>query len=648
MLIVSQKILSQVQTIDSSYITLTGLVKDTKHNPIAFATVSLAEQKTSTILHTTITDSLGQFSFITKPNNRYKIIITAVGFTDTTLYNINSNTTISVGTIILSQKDNILSSVVISAQKPVLEKKIDRLVFNISSNMALGNTALDILTKAPGVVLLPNETITLLGKKGVQIFINDRPSKMDSKDLMALLKSLAADDVKQIEIITNPSARYDAQGVSGIINIVLKRGYAEGYKLRLYKNYGQGTYHKYNAGSQLSYSTKKWSVFGNYGYQNQINREDNIINRSFTISNNTSKFNQYNWAKIDYNTHTARAGIDYSINNRSTISTLFIGSFYKEAIPQQNTTYLRNQSSNTIDSSFINHNVSNNKRNDLSFNLNFFTKLDSMQSSFSTDIDYAAFSIGSLVDYNNYFYNKNAVLKDSLLLKSNTPIDVSILSGKFDIVKIWRHNYRIEFGFKGSMVNNKSNVDFSIFKNGNYKSDSLRSNRFDYQESIHAGYVNLSKSFEKLSIQLGIRGEKTYTQGKSITLNNIVKGNYFNLFPSAFISYDLVSAKHQLSFSYSRRIERPYYQDLNPFVYFVDPYTSIQGNPFLLPQYTNAFELSYTFKSKYLFSGFFNQTSNIITPISIQNDTTKTTITKTGNLSNARQWGITLEFPQKN
>lgn len=631
---------------DAARTEISGTLKSLDGNPFEFATVVLGKQNDSSF-KVILSDSTGHFIFTDIPFNIYTLKITGVGIFDTLISNIEISGDYkkkNIGIIQVSKKEATLKAITVTTRRPLIERVIDRIILNITSETALGNTAFDLLSKAPGVIVRPDEQITLFGKGGVKIYINDRPANMQGNELNSFLKSLNAEDVKQIEVITNPSAKYDAEGTSGIINIVLKKGYNRGLKTDLLTQYGQGVYYKSNSDVLISYSNDNINVLGTYGLEAKKTFESNTIGKNFMFNHVNSNFEGTNFIKTKSVNHSLRTAFDYKINKKNTIGFIVQKDFYKEVIPQSNSTLAKNQF-NLIDSSFTTVSESNNRRNDFSLNGNYVLRLDSSGSSISSDLDYSTFSISSLSDYHSNYFNNIGNVYDSLKQKSDIPANVAISSAKVDLTQRLSKSIKLEAGFKASAVTNGSSINFNIYKNKTYRVDSTRTNSFNYKEQIFAGYFNVSKNFAKVSFQIGLRGEKTYTQGNSQTANTIIKRSYFNLFPSLFINYDVVPDKHNLAISYSRRIERPYYADLNPFIYYIDPYTYIQGNPYLTPQYTNACELSYTLKNKYSFTLFDNVANHVIIQTPQQNDTTKVTILQVQNLNKSLQLGTSMNVP---
>lgn len=593
-------------------------------------------------------DDAGNFVFDRIPASKYLLITQSMNFEKYQSDTISLRQNIDLGKINLIRAENSLKEVVVTAARPLIQQQYDKTVINVASSLtAVGSTALEVLEKAPGITVDQNDNIAMRGRQGVLVMIDGKLVPMSGQDLANMLRSMSAEQIEKIDLITNPSAKYDASGNSGIIDIRLKKGNNVGTNGSLSLSYGQGVYSKLNPSLNFNSRSKKLNVFGsyNYGYREDFN-DLTIFRNFYTPSNQLTGGNNYvNYFQFAFNNHNLRLGADYNLGKKAILGFTVNGISNKGNVDADSRAKSFN-ATNQATGSFNTVGTNSPERTNTSYNLNYKHTLDSGGKELSADLDYARFRSDEIQNYTTNYYGLNDV-------PSRTPYKLlGDLSGLLDIrsfkidynqpLKAW--NGRFEAGLKSSWVESDNNVAFYDRSNGSDILDAGKSNHFIYNENINAAYVNTSGKWKKLNIQLGLRLENTVAEGVQLKDNSNFDRNYTQLFPSGYLGYRF-SENNDLGISLSRRINRPSYRQLNPFKVFLDPATSSAGNPFLKPELTNSFELTHTLKQKFITKiGYSRTTDNILSVLSP--DTEPNTVLQTGrNLAKFDYYNFSFGFP---
>jgi outer membrane receptor protein involved in Fe transport len=457
--------------------------------------------------------------------------------------------------------------------------------------------------------------------------------------LATLLRSTDGTTIQSIEIITNPSAKYDAAGNSGIINIKLKKNKQSGTNGSLTLGAGYGTYGKDNETLILNHKEGDLNIYGSFSHNDNKRSGDIYLKR---IVADTTFFNQHTSMPQLNNNNSYRLGADYDISTKNTIGFLFSGYFNGEQDNNFNNTNI-GKSFTQIDSSLQTISTIHQTYNSVAFNVNDSYKIDTAGQQINADFDYSKFKNNSTSYYNtNFFLPNGSSQHPNDFLGNITPSTINIITGKVDYTKPITKAIKLETGIKYSDVKTDNNLNQTTNANVAYESV----NHFIYDEKIGAGYANLSKSYKKFSVQLGLRAEYTSSvaNGDSLNISQIISRNYLDLFPSAFIN-QTINDKNSVSFSYSRRVDRPQYDNLNPFVYHLDPYTYQKGNPYLKPQYTNNFEFNYTYNNSINLSLGYSRTTDVIAEITGTIVSTKATYVTQQNLQIQNSYSVNLYSP---
>ena len=632
---------------------ISGQVGDESQKPIESATISLLNAKDSSQAKLTVTDKTGHYSLENIRSGKYLVSASTVGHSTTysAAFELSSaSSAIVLPPLVLQASSNNLQAVAVVGKKPLYEQKSDRMVVNVDASPAnAGSTALEVLERSPGITLDKDDNISLKGKQGVTIMIDNKPTYLSASQLASYLKSLPASAIDQIEIMTNPSAKYDASGNSGIINIKTKKNKTKGFNGSATLTHTQGVYPKPSGSLNLNYRNGKTNFFLNAGYSHwegyqvlDINRNylnpgpDKVINSIFTQQTDMHFTNPELNVKF---------GMDYYVSNKTTVGFVVSGFRNKEEDRSSSNIFLKDPNNN-VDSIVHSPSTNNTTWKNGSVNFNFRHQYDSSGRELTIDLDYVNYSSASDQYFDNITYYPNMTKKGETILTGNLPSDINIYTAKSDYTRPLSQTLKLEAGVKFSYVNTDNTANYFNLINNTPEVDTTKTNHFLYRENVNAAYANLTKQYKKWSIQAGLRLENTNYSGHQLG-NNVSVINkdstftrsYVNLFPTVYISYQ-ANAKNQLTLNYGRRIDRPAYQDLNPFLFFLDQYTYQAGNPYLQPQYTNNVELSHTYNSFLTTTLNYSYTKDFFSETFEQSG--KATIVRNGNIGSRQNAGIAI------
>ncbi|MDX1685797.1 MAG: TonB-dependent receptor [Saprospiraceae bacterium] len=574
---------------------ITGTVVQEDGSAVSFASVSLRSMPDSTLQKVGYTEDDGTFLLATSKPGSYFVEVSYVGFkpSSTNPFEFNGSS-MDLGEVLLGASLTTLDEVTVRGKKPIVEVQPDKTRFNIEGSInAQGSNTFDLLRKAPGVIVDNNDNISLLGKNGVRIYINGRPSPLAGDDLAAYLRSLNATDISSIDIITNPSSKYEAQGNAGIIDIRLKKNQKFGSNMTLNAGFAQGITPKGNASFNANYRNNIVNLFGGYSYWQGINH--NYAN--FYREQVGFIYEASNDIRRDAVNHGARLGADFFLNDRHTLGFMASTNFNNPVNKTRTVTRISDQATKEIDRWLVSGNTEDNERNSYDFNLNY--SIDAGEGrSWNMDVDYGIFTRRSEGVQPNIYYgpDRDDIIEEANY-NTNTPTDVNIYSFKLDHVRPVGEA-KLSLGVKSIRVITDNEYGFYNNIDGELDLDTERSNMFVYDEWVNAGYIHYQRQFGKFGIQAGVRAEYTRSEGdledlEGNQLNNTPR-DYLDFFPSAGVSYNL-NPKNSFNLTYSRRIDRPNYQDLNPFEFKLSELSFRKGNAFLNPQYTHSIQLSHTF-----------------------------------------------------
>lgn len=593
-----------------------GNLNDDDGNPVLFANVAIYKSSDSSLVKVEISNENGAFRILNIKEGNYFLKATFVGLPDFEKTNIQlgQNENKALKTLTFAPKSLALKEVNITAKREMVVVKPDRTVFNVQGTInSVGSDAISLLRQAPAVNVDNNDNISVLGREGVLVYVDGKRLPLDGDDLSNYLKNLTADQIDRIEIITNPGARYEAEGNAGIIDIRLKKDKNLGANGSINSTYTKGTYARYNTNLSGNYRSKKFNLFGNVGYN--ANKTFNDIN--FINYQNGLFLDEINNTVNDQKGYNYRFGTDFFLHKNHTIGFLVGGVISDGDNTNLNRIFISEQQNiANIDSILVAENTSVFDQKQNTYNLNY-RFLNKKGVAVNIDLDYGNYDNNNQRYQPNIYFNTAGDTISQSISSFDTPIDIDIYTGKIDFEKAIGKG-KIELGTKLSRVETKNTFEVSDVENGISIINDTLSNRFNYTENVYAGYVSYSRPLsKKVNLYAGIRAEQTDATGNLIAnLASLqeppVDLNYLNWFPSAGLTWS-IRPKQTFSLNYGRRINRPDYNVLNPFRNQLSEISIETGNPFLNPEIVNNYELGYTLNYKYNFKIAYSRTDNKIT-----------------------------------
>ncbi len=617
--------------------TIKGRILDQNHRPVEFATAALINAKTKVPIKGSESNSTGDFVIDKVHDGTYILSVTMVGYKkyETEQFAVNGKKELQKN-VVLQESTQMLKEATVVAKRKFIEQQADKMVINPEASITTASeNVLDILKKTPGVTVDNNNNISLKGKEGVKVMIDDKPTYVSADQLATLLKGMQGKDIERIEVIENPSSRYDAEGNSGIINIKTKHNKRAGFNGSVYTGASYSSKLGENIGLDLNMNFGKLNVYGNYSFNewrgwNSMDAVRNYVTGPYIGA--IQQINTHN--NYDGNGHNYKFGTDYYISKKQVLSFMVRGSNGQSNSKTNSVTSFLN-SSMKLDSALHTKSGENEHWSNITFNGNYKWDIDSTGTSLTVDADYARFKYHSANDqYGNYVDGNGKDMNINSTILGYQPRVINIFTAKTDYVHPIGKRFSVEGGLKTSFVRTNSQSEFTVDDPTNtvWNTGLKPYDQFLYTENINAAYLSGRGQFGKTSVQLGLRVENTNSKGDSKSMNRVDTKHYTDLFPSLFIKHDL-NQDNQVGLTYSYRIGRPGYQILNPFMWLVDQYTYNQGNPFIRPQFTHSLGLNYTYKSKFITSLGMNRTNDLFTDVIRQNDLTKVMYQTRDNLS---------------
>jgi iron complex outermembrane receptor protein len=581
-----------------------GRVLDTNNAPYTSAEVSLLHSLDSTVFKYGFIDEKGVFTFPNIPNGYYIVKLeegeteqyfSVVGHTNDKIYDL--------GDLVFEPQQDELEQVVFRYQRPLVEVSANGLVFNVDSTInSVGQNAFELMRKSPGVVVDKDENISLNGKNGVRIYVDGKLMPFTGSELSEYLKTLQSSSIDLIEIINNPSAKYDASGNAGIINIKLKKFKIKGTNGSVNAGYAVQKFSKYNGGFNLNHRNNKVNLFGSYNINDSKNWNEANFER--TLMDSFYIMKSINESK--YTGQTYKAGADYYVDDNNTFGLMFSGNNRSGNTNSNNVQRILGLPSNILASQLISSNEDENKRNNYNANLNYQYDNKNTGKSLNIDVDYARFGVNNDQYQPNIYYNEAGVQTGANIYNLLTNTQINIYTAKADYAQNWLGG-KLSLGAKITSTNTDNDFGYKVQKNNTWNNDRQRSNTFAYNENIQAAYGEFQKRFKtKYNLQLGLRAENSITKGVSegerLSGNNTYVSytesnprNYFNLFPTVGIGFQQ-NQYHNWNLRYSKRIDRPNYQDLNPFEYKMSDYSYRKGNVNLKPQIAHSASITHNYR----------------------------------------------------
>ncbi len=634
----------------STVFTISGTIVSAQSAPVAYGTVSLLRTNDSMLVKGSFTNEGGNYIFTKVKAGKYFIKATAAGYensrSDVFIITGNSQLT-TLPALVLMPANNHLASVTVTSAVPLIERKADRTIVNVENSvLSAGNSAMDILERMPGVTIDKDGNITLNGKAGVSIMINDKLTYLSAQQLASLLRSTDGSTIKAIEIITNPSAKFDAAGNGGILNIKMKKNKQNGTNGTAGIGAGYGKYGKDNENISINHKNGRLNLFGSINHNDSKATGQLNIFRIVDGSPANTYINQYSNVIQTTGSTSYRVGADLDAGAKNTFGVEMNG-------------YYNTEFDNTVIRTFVNTSPvpdgSNQytaspvhlSYNNFSVNLNDSYLLDTTGQKITADIDYSKVQNNSGGQFDTYFLGTDGnAVSPAFYMRNQTFSTLNIHTAKVDYTKPFSKYYTFETGVKLSDVKTDNDFEAQVLSGDKYVNDTTRTNHFFYGEKIDAGYVNISRNYKNTTLQFGVRAEYTTSSGYLVSKQPPVNRHYFDLFPNVFFHH-VINSKNEIGVSYGRRIDRPAYDLLNPFIFYLDQYAYQKGNPFLTPQYTNNFELNYTINKKIDIGFGYSHTANPITSIVLTDFMSKASFLTNLNLQSKQVFKLSVFTPLK-
>lgn len=635
---------------------ISGIVLDASNNPLAAATVSLLKADNASQLKTILSGKDGKYEFAGIADGEYLVQVTSSGLENKTSkpITIQAGNAVQADPMLMQPVSKNLGEVTVTSKKPFIETRIDKTIVNVeASPTSAGATALEILEKSPGVTVDNDGNISLKGKQGVILMMDGKPTYLSPADLSNLLKNTPASALDQIEIMTNPSARFDATGNSGVINIKTKKGKNAGFNGSVMVGITSSIYKpdeevyfipKSQNSFNFNWRKNKINFFGNYNPNFFRGRNTmNFVNKFLDEHKNITGYNNTETRfKFGNKNHTLKLGMDWYANKKNSFG-IVVSGFTFNGHPTPVTVAELLDEHHQLQSRLNSQTDNKIKFRNLSANLNWKHVFDTSGKELTADFDYVVYSNVSDMVLQTDYYNSQLQPTGTSFLRGHLPAHIDIYTFKSDYLHPFKGG-RFEAGVKFSFVKNDNLVNYEKLIIDEWEVDQVRSNHFIYDENINAAYMSYSKELKKWSFQAGLRVENTNAKGNQIVSNSTFTRNSTSLFPTAF-ARRILNDKNSLTISYGRRIQRPNYQDLNPFVYFLDTLSYRKGNVYLKPQYTHNIELTHAFRDKFITTINYNQTGDVISQIIKQEPNSKIRFLTIDNVSQFRNMGISITAP---
>lgn len=599
----------------------------TEQGPAEFVTVRLLKAADSSFVKGIASDLDGRFELQVEADGEYLLSVASVGYKTLHSGILKAGPgfpPVSASGLILIADNKMLKEVAVVAAVPFVETSADKTVLNVENSVvSAGASALEILQKAPGVSIDRDDRVSLKGRSGVVVMVDGKPTTLSTGDLGGMLRAMNASTISKVEIITNPSAKYDAAGNSGIINIKTRKTANAGFNGSINAGAGYAKHTLYNGGINVNYQKGRMNIYGNYNHGRSDPFLSIDVNRSVVSGGQTTLFSQFGETSGTSDNNTWKSGVDLKVAEKHSLGFMMNGFINTGTGSGLNNTSML-APDRRLDSSLVVSSGSDRENRNTAYNLNYHGFL-AEKHELNVDVDYSRFrkSDEGFLD-NHYFTPAGTALKPQKLNRTFAPTDIDIAAAKADYTYTITESFKLEAGVKVSAVTTDNDYRFEVLQGGTWVSDPGKTNYFKYDEKIGAGYLNASGSFGSWTMQAGLRAESTRSEGRSVTSNQVVDTTYTRLFPSLSLSRNL-SGDHRLGLAFNQRVDRPGYQDLNPFLFLLDEYTYNQGNPYLRPQYSTTLELNYGHSSLIAASAGYSRTKDVIVTLTEQDDLTKTT-----------------------
>lgn len=623
----------------SQQFAISGSVNDLNNKSIAYANVVIVSKENTEIIKGTTTNDDGVFRIENIDKGNYIIKISFLGFENYSK-DLELNANIDLGLILLKENNQELEGVIVVAKRPTIKRLVDRLVFNVENSTLSNNNVLDVLKHTPGV-LVDNDKITIKQSTPI-IYINDRRVHLSSNEVQQLLEGTSASNIKAIEVITNPPAKYEAEGGS-VLNIVTNKNIIAGYNGSVFGNYKQGSeFPKYSLGTSHFFKAKKLNTYLNYSISPRKDYRNNDEFVNFIEGGQTTSSWETDFERVrETSNQNINANIDYEVDKRNSLgfsSSMLIS-------PRKNTQTNSNSitdvfsSNKVLDSTFITDNRKVDETFNMAFTLDYIHKFKKEGEKLLISVHHTNYDFSSFQNVDTDY-----LFPDESLIRSNrfqtfSSQEIKLYTGQLDYELPINDSGIFEAGAKVSNINSKSILNQFSFENGDRVEDLQNSDTFLYYETNYAVYSSYSQDWDSWSLKLGLRTELTDIKGNSIANNEVNSTDYIKFFPSFYLS-NSINDNNEIYFSYNKRIYRPRYRQLNPFKYFLNDNTFITGDPNLLPQIDDQFIIGYTFNQDYTFEVYYRHEDNPTLQYFYQDNDANKLVYQFTNTDNSISYGL--------
>ena len=615
---------------------VSGSVKDSDGKPLPFANVILLKALDNTQVKGISADAEGRFTLEGIPEDLYYLQAKYFGY-KSTLVALEIKRNIQIGALVLEPDSEWLDEVVVTGQKPTVERKADRIIFNVENTVLGEGTTWDILRNAPGVIIVQNN-LEIRGQIA-SVYLNDRKIQLSQNEIQEFLKGLSGDMISSVEVIPNPPASYEAADGS-ILNIRTKENVVPGYKGNVRAQYTQGIFPKYSFGTSHYFKNDKVGIFVNYAYNPRKEFKDTDSRINF-INDQNEIFARWN---TDFGQTTRSRDqqlnmiFDYKPSERDLLNFTSNLSFSpNKEFQNELFTDMRNNTG-VLDSTLQTNSGIEEDLQNLSFDLNYERKLKKEDATIKANVHYTYYELTRLQDGSSDYFDDAGDFIRNFTFATDALQDINITTGQIDYYTPVKSG-SFESGLRGSWINSKSGIDYFADNNNLPPFDIALSDNFNYKEGVYAAYASLSQDWENWSLRLGLRAEQTNVESKSETLLQINTQNYFELFPSVFVTRKL-GPDHSITFDYSRKLTRPKYSDLNPFRYFLNENNYLEGNPNLVPNFSHNLNLNFSIKDIYFIDFYYRDNGRYISSLSFQDNENQTLREIKQNVQKSTSYGL--------
>ena len=619
--------------------TVSGNIVDTNDDPVAFANVILLDATDSTSVYKgVVSDEKGEFTLNNIADSSYLLKISFVGYQEF-LKRIKVKGKLELKTIVLEESSNDLDEVTVNARRPKIRKEVDRLVFDVENSSLSTTNTFEILKRTPGVIVSQGQL--LVRNQPATVYINDRRVYLTSRELQQLLEGFSGENVKSVEVITNPPAKYDAEG-GVLLNITTSKNLSVGYKGSLTASNTIAVLPKYSVGTSQYYKNDWVNFFGSYNLniQNNFKRDESFIQFYEPGGAEGAYWEDEFERDSKVYSHNINTIVDFTLSEKSDLSISSTFQFTPKSESDIDGRTRMMDSNGNLDSLYTTDNFLDSETNNILLNAVYNTRL-SENATLTAKANYINYKNDQDQDLFTQYVDPNDVLLNQNSIFTLAQQRSDIYTGSLDYAGLLG-SLDLETGLKYSGINSTSGIDFyNTLGTLDYIND--LSDELDYDENIYAGYISMEKAWEKWSVKAGLRGEYTDALGVSTSNGVVNKQDYFQLFPTFYLNYNATESS-SFGVDYSRRINRARFSSLNPYRYFINENYFNQGNPYLQPSITNKIKFNWAFKNKLFVEAYWERIEDAMAILPFQDNEQKTLRYLNANTDFDQQYSLDITY----